>query len=132
MPRSRFTIDAGAVRRNAARLVDVLGGSELWAVVKADGYGHGALDVSRAALAGGARALCVATVAEGATLRAALPEPRIVVLGPTADDELAAAREARLELVVGAPGSRPESLPLHLKLDTGMGRWGLVRAGGRR
>ena len=125
MSRSRFTIDAGAVRRNAARLVDVLGGSQLWAVVKADGYGHGALDVSRAALAGGARMLCVATVAEGATLRAAVSEPRIVVLGPTADHELAAAREARLELVVGTPGSRPESLPLHLKLDTGMGRWGL-------
>jgi len=130
--RSRFTIDAGAVRRNAARLVDVLGGSELWAVVKADGYGHGALDVSRAALAGGARGLCVATVAEGATLRAALPEPRIVVLGPTAEHELPAARDARLELVVGTVGPVPERVLLHLKLDTGMGRWGLseLAAGG--
>jgi alanine racemase len=125
VPRSRFTIDAGAVRRNAARLADVLGGTELWAVVKADGYGHGALDVSRAALAGGARALCVATVAEGATLRAALPDPRIVVLGPTADHEVGGAREARLELVVGGAGPRPDGIPLHLKLDTGMGRWGL-------
>ena len=125
MPRSRFTIDVGAVRRNAARLVDVLDGAELWAVVKADGYGHGALDVSRAALAGGAKALCVATVAEGATLRAALPAPPIVVLGPTADHELPVARGARLELVVGAPGPVPDGVPLHLKLDTGMGRWGL-------
>jgi alanine racemase len=125
VPRSRFTIDLGAVRRNAARLGEVLDGAELWAVVKADGYGHGALDVSRAALAGGARTLCVATVAEGARLRASLPEPRIVVLGPTAGHEVPSAREARLELVVGAPGPLPEGLPLHLKLDTGMGRWGL-------
>ena len=49
MPRSRITIDLGAVRRNAERMRDVLDGSELWAVVKADGYGHGAADVSRSA-----------------------------------------------------------------------------------
>ena len=125
MPRSRFTIDLGAVRRNAERLLDVLGGAELWAVVKADGYGHGAADVSRAALAGGATVLCVATVAEGARLRRAFPDARLLVLGPTRSDELSAARAARLELVVGAPGPLPEGLPLHLKLDTGMGRWGL-------
>ena len=46
-------------------------GAELWAVVKADGYGHGALDVSRAALDGGATALAVATLAEALPLRAA-------------------------------------------------------------
>jgi len=128
--RSRFTIDVGAVRRNAARLVDVLAPAELWAVVKADGYGHGALDVSRAALAGGARALCVATVAEGARLRAELAEPRIIVLGPGHDHELRRARAARLELVVGSPGPLPEGLALHLKLDTGMGRWGLSELAG--
>ena len=132
MPRSRFTIDVGAVRRNAARLVDVLDGAELWAVVKADGYGHGALDASRAALAGGARALCVATVAEGARLRSGMAEPRIIVLGPTADREVATAREAGLELVVGTPGAVPDGVPLHLKLDTGMGRWGLSELVDRR
>ncbi len=128
VPRSRFTIDVGAVRRNAARLVDVLGGSELWAVVKADGYGHGALDVSRAALAGGARALCVATVAEGAKLRAALPEPRIVVLGPTADRELATAREARLELVVGTAGPVPGRRAAPPQARHGHGPLGPLRA----
>ena len=58
MERSSFTIDLGAVRRNAETLLRAAGGAELWAVVKADGYGHGAVDVSRAALeAGATRAL---------------------------------------------------------------------------
>jgi alanine racemase len=47
------------------------------------------------------------------------------VLGPTGADELSAARDAGLELTVVAAGPLPEGLPLHLKLDTGMGRWGL-------
>jgi alanine racemase len=126
VPRSRITVDLGAVRRNAERLREVLGGSELWAVVKADGYGHGATDVSRAALAGGATALCVATVREGLALRPHVPGVRLVVMGPWSDEELASAREASLELVVPAPRALPDGIPLHVKLDTGMGRWGLA------
>jgi alanine racemase len=122
LARSEITIDLGALRRNARRLADVLGGAELWAVVKADGYGHGALDCARAALAGGATVLCVATVAEAVELRRALTDVRLLVLSPT--DELRAAREARLELCVSGPV--PDGLPVHLKLDTGMGRWGLA------
>jgi alanine racemase len=121
--RSEIAIDLGAVRRNARRLLDALGGAELWAVVKADGYGHGAADCARAALAGGATALCVATVPEATALRREQPEARILVMGPASDDELADARAARLELVVS--GAVPEGLPVHVKLDTGMGRWGL-------
>src|SRR6266511_3326794 len=121
--RSTITIDLGAVRRNAARLLDALSGSELWAVVKADGYGHGALDVSRAVLGAGSTALCVATVPEGLALRRELAKARIVVLGPHSANELSEAREARLELVV-ANGALPEGVPIHLKLDTGMGRYG--------
>jgi alanine racemase len=123
LPRSLVTVDLGALRRNAARLVEVLDGAELWAVVKADGYGHGAVECGRAALEAGAAALCAATVAEALELRSALPEPRIVVLGPSVA-EAAAAREARLELTV-PDGRLPEGSPVHLKLDTGMGRWGL-------
>jgi alanine racemase len=120
--RSELTIDLGAVRRNAERLVAVLEGAGLWAVVKADGYGHGAVDVGRAALDAGAAALCVATVAEGVAVRAALPAARIVVLGPST--EAREARAAGLELTVGV-GEIPDDVPVHLKLDTGMGRWGL-------
>jgi alanine racemase len=122
--RSELTIDLGALRRNVAALVRLLDGAELWAVVKADAYGHGARDVAGSALEAGASALCVATVPEGLELRAAAAEARIVVLGPSAPVEVAAAREARLELVV-AGGEVPPGVPVHLKLDTGMGRWGL-------
>ena len=123
MQRSLVTVDLGAIRDNARTLAGVLGRTELWAVVKADGYGHGAADAARAALEGGATTLCVATVGEALLLRAALPDARLLVLGPTPPDEVAQAREARLELTV--PDERlPEGIPLHLKLDTGMGRWG--------
>jgi alanine racemase len=119
--RSEVTIDLGALRRNAGRLLEALGGAELWAVVKADGYGHGAVDCGRAALEAGATALCLATVAEAVEVRDALPEARIIVFGLT--DEIARAREARLELCVGE--NVPEGVPVHVKLDTGMGRWGV-------
>jgi alanine racemase len=123
MRRSEVTIDLGALRRNVARLRAVLGETELWAVVKADGYGHGAVDVARAATDAGAKALCVATVAEGLCLRQALPGQRLIVLSPPY--ALREAREARLELAVGqAP--IPENVPVHVKLDTGMGRYGLA------
>jgi alanine racemase len=122
--RSEITIDLGAIRHNARRLLEALAGSELWAVVKANGYGHGATDVAGAALEAGASALCVVTVAEALELRRGLPEARIVVMCPT--DRLREAREARLELVVSVPGEIPDGIPVHLKLDTGMGRWGLA------
>ena len=124
MERSSFTIDLGAVRRNAAALARAAAGAEVWAVVKAEGYGHGAVDVARAALDGGATALCVATVPEALHVRTALREARVVVMGPVGEHEVAEARAARLELVA-ADGRVPEGLPVHLKLDTGMGRWGL-------
>ncbi len=124
MPRSLFTLDLGAVRHNCRALLRVLEGAELWAVVKADAYGHGADDVARAALEAGASALCVATVPEGIALRGRLPEARLIVLGPSDEEAVAAAREAALELVV-TDERLPEGVPLHLKLDTGMGRWGL-------
>jgi alanine racemase len=122
--RSEITIDLGAIRHNARRLLEALEGGELWAVVKANGYGHGAGDVGRAALEAGATALCVVTVAEAVELRRELAEPRIIVMCPT--DEVAEARESRLELVISVGGEIPEGIPVHLKLDTGMGRWGLA------
>ena len=126
MGRSEITIDLGAVRHNVRVLLDALAGAELWAVVKADGYGHGAADVGGAALGAGATALCTATVPEALTLRQEHPDARLIVMGPTADDEVAPARNARLELVVADDGPLPKGVPLHLKLDTGMGRWGLA------
>jgi len=125
MARSELTVDLGAIRRNARRLLAALDGAELWAVVKADGYGHGATDVGAAALASGASVLCVATVPEALVLRRALGLVRILVLGPASNREIAEAREAGLELVI-VDGEVPEGVRVHLKLDTGMGRWGLA------
>jgi alanine racemase len=65
--------------------------------------------------------LCVATLPEALALRRELPHARILVMGPVA--ELAEVREAGLELMVSGPP--PEGVPVHVKLDTGMGRWGL-------
>ena len=55
--------------------------------MKADAYGHGAVEVARVALEEGARALCVATVGEGVALRSALPDARILVMGPSRDED---------------------------------------------
>ena len=123
MSRSSFTLDLAAVRHNARTLLGALAGAELWAVVKADGYGHGAADVARAALDGGATALCVTSVAEALELRSTAADARIVVLGPTSTDDVGPAHDARLELVV-VDGRIPDGVAVHLKLDTGMGRWG--------
>jgi alanine racemase len=124
MHRSEITIDLGAVRRNVRRLRSVLGRTELWAVVKADAYGHGAADVAGAALGEGAQALCVATVAEGLALRGDFPGVRLLVMGPSTGREIAQARDAELDLAV-ADEAIPEGVRVHVKLDTGMGRWGL-------
>jgi alanine racemase len=125
MHRSELTVDLGAVRRNARTLLRMLDGAQLWAVVKANAYGHGAVDVAAAALDEGVGALCVATVQEARELRSEFPLARILVMGPTSSSrEVAEAREAKLELAVWEE-EIPEGVRVHLKLDTGMGRWGL-------
>ena len=124
MRRSEITIDLSALRRNVRRLREAAGDAELWAVVKADAYGHGAKDVAGAALAAGAAALCVATVSEGEALRQRYPEARILVMGPLRAREAEGALRNRLE-VTAHSGDLPRGLPVHLKVDTGMGRWGM-------
>lgn len=73
-------IDLGAIRHNVARLRQLAAPAGLWAVVKADGYGHGAVAVATAALAAGADGLCVALASEGAVLRDAGIDAPILVL----------------------------------------------------
>ena len=125
MHRSEITVDLGALRRNVRTLLRAAEGSQLWAVVKANGYGHGMGDAAGAALGAGAAGLCVATIPEGLALRSEFRVERILVLGPASSTrEVAYARDAGLELAI-AQEEIPEGVPVHLKLDTGMGRYGL-------
>ena len=132
--RATAVVDLGAIERNCRTLRARLGSAELCAVVKADGYGHGAVECARAALAGGAGWLAVAAAAEAAELRAALPDARLLVLGALtpaeldvalgADADVTAWRSEHLELI-RVRGSALGRLPrVHVKADTGMGRLG--------
>jgi alanine racemase len=109
-------------------------GTELCAVVKADGYGHGALSCARAALAGGASRLAVAAAAEAGELRAGLGDAPLFVMGALTAEELGLALEAGAEVAVwrqeflelAGAEARRRGAParVHVKHDTGMGRLG--------
>jgi alanine racemase len=125
MHRSEVTVDLGALRRNVRTLLRAAAGSQLWAVVKSNGYGHGMVDAAGAALGAGASGLCVATIPEGLALRDEFRLEPILVLGPASSArEVALARDAALELAI-ADGEIPEGVRVHLKLETGMNRYGL-------
>ena len=130
--RALARVNVAAIERNVALLRGRLtGGAELCAVVKADGYGHGAVRSARAALAGGASRLAVATVAEAARLRAGEISEPVLVMGAISTEELPIALQARAEVVawsepfvadLAAAAAAP--VRVHVKLDTGMGRLG--------
>ena len=82
MHRSELTVDLGALRRNVRTLLRALDGTQLRPEVKAEEYGHGAVDVAGAALGAGAHAVCVVTVPEAVELRDELPTARILCMGP--------------------------------------------------
>jgi alanine racemase len=129
--RTQARVNVAAITRNCARLSSELrGGAALCAVVKADGYGHGAVQSARGALAGGAAWLAVASAREVRELReAGLRDVRILVMGAltTAELEQALADDADvvvwsehyLQAVAAAGGG-----DVHVKLDSGMGRLG--------
>ena len=125
-------IDLDAIAHNVRVLRERVAPSELWAVVKADGYGHGAVDVARAAVGAGAEGLCVALVDEGIELRKAGIDDPILILSEQPPE--AAARIVKYELTptvyrrsfldaLAAEG--PKELAVHLKIDTGMQRVGI-------
>jgi alanine racemase len=132
--RAVAVVDQDAVERNCARLVEELRGTRLCAVVKANGYGHGAVECARSALAGGATWLAVAAAAEAAELRSQLPDAQVLTMGALTEAELDMALGAKSDVAVWRPGFarlagergaelgvRPR---LHVKYDTGMGRLG--------
>jgi alanine racemase len=131
--RAAARIDLGAIRHNTAVLARAAGRARLMAVVKAEGYGHGATAAARAALAGGATALAVATAGEVEELRAAGIGAPILVMGPLTGGEWARAVAADAELAVWTPEAARRAtaagvgrpVRVHLKIDTGMGRLGV-------
>jgi alanine racemase len=136
---TRLIVDRGILERNAALIRERLSPStRLMAVVKANGYGHGAIESAHAAIHGGASFLGVATVAEACELRDAGVATPILVLGSSdpAEANLAATRDISLgvgdivqcsrllDSLLANPPARP--LQIHLKIDTGMRRFGIA------
>lgn len=135
--RALARVSVGAVQRNCAHLRSLLtGGAELCAVVKADGYGHGAVECARAAQRGGATWLAVATAGEAALLRAAGLSGRLLAMGSLTRAEVPTALAADADVVVWEPefatalaervGESGVPARIHVKLDSGMGRLGAI------
>jgi alanine racemase len=122
-------VDLAAVRGNAKLLRHAAGSAELMAVVKADGYGHGAVEVARAALDGGASWLGVCYVEEALELRAAgITAPVLAWLTGPGTPWRHAVRNA-IDVSVSVPAMLTEvtgagTARVHLELDTGLGRGG--------
>lgn len=125
-------IDLAALRHNIGELRRICAPAELWAVIKADGYGHGSVEIARTALAAGAGGLAVALAEEGVTLRDfAVPGP-ILLLSEQPPDQIPAivaadliptvytAAYAKALSAAAAPGTA-----VHVKVDTGMQRVGV-------
>lgn len=130
----RAEVDLARIGRNLARIRTVAGGREVWGVVKANAYGHGAVPVGRTLAAAGAHGLAVSSLEEGLELRHGGVSCPILVLGGLRSEALPAASAEGLTIAVVGPEQLAEYaqlLPrhpvrLHLKLDTGMGRFGLL------
>jgi alanine racemase len=132
--RALASVNLAAIERNVNTLRGRLGpGTTICVVVKADGYGHGSVQVARAALRAGASSLAVATADEAMTLREAGIEGTIIVLGALSGEELPVALAAGAEVVAWDErfihslraqlrGAKP--VGVHVKLDSGMGRLG--------
>jgi alanine racemase len=135
-------VDLRAMVHNTATLAELVAPSALCAVVKADGYGHGARSVWRALVAGGARVLGVALVDEGIELREDGADVPILLLSESPSTALPDAIAAGLTLTVGSRRGADELVraaaaaatagvdvpPVHVKVDTGMHRHGVAQA----
>src|SRR5437763_4962773 len=137
--RTRVEVDLAAIVSNA-RAVRAVTGTEVFAVVKADGYGHGAVAVARAlAAARAVSGFAVSLVEEGVLLRDAGVAAPVLVMGPSqhgGEDDMVM---AGLTPVIGCPEDlaalaavarrRSRTIDAHLKVDTGMGRLGVPADG---
>jgi alanine racemase len=131
-------VDLGAIAHNVRLLREHAGPAQVMAVVKADGYGHGATRVARAALAAGAAELGVATVDEALALRAdgitapvlAWLHPPGIDFGPAllADVEIAVSSVRQLDELLDATRRTGRTATVSVKVDTGLNRNGVLAA----
>jgi alanine racemase len=124
-------IDRAALRHNAKVVRDRIGSAEMLAVVKADAYGHGLLGVAQA-LANDAQLFGVANLEEAVTLRASFPHP-IIILGPAIPEERSAIVERGFIPTLSSfeeaeAFARIGNVAVNFKIDTGMGRMGVVES----
>lgn len=134
-------IDLTAIAHNVAVLTELAAPAQLCVVVKADGYGHGALPVARTAVSAGAPWLAVALVEEGIELRQGGIEVPILLLSEPRPNEMIEVFTHQLRPTVYSPAgaaavaaavgdaavsaaAKDQTLPVHLKVDTGMHRVG--------
>lgn len=136
-PLSYIEVERAAIAHNVRAIAGHIGPRvALMAVVKANAYGHGAVEVARVALASGASWLAVARVMEGVELRQAGLTAPILVMSYTPPEHVEAALEAGLSFALAEwhVAERAEqcaarlntTAQVHLKVDTGMGRFGLL------
>lgn len=134
LPRAEVVVDLDAIRHNVALLAARATGAATMAVVKADGYGHGALPVARAALEAGATWLGSCSLAEALDLRAGgitapvlswldVPETDVAA-GIEADVDLSASSGRELDAIVDSARRAGRQARVHLKIDTGLSRNG--------
>src|SRR5688572_24299350 len=126
-------VDLDAFSRNVAAVASrIPRESKLVAVLKADAYGHGAVELAPRAVANGASIIAVALVEEAVQLRQAGLTAPLLVLGPVVPEQLSLAEANNLILGIVGPDQLTQAhesgrpLRIHLKLDSGMGRMGLV------
>lgn len=135
-PLIRAEIDLGAVAYNVRELRRITStGAQLMIAVKADGYGHGAVQIAQTALQNGADSLAVARVNEGLELRAAGIGAPILILGYTAAHWAETLVAEQLVPTIfslqiardlsAAAVSKQVKIPIQVKIDTGMGRLGI-------
>lgn len=128
-------VNTGLIQHNVAIVAEQVAPAKVWAVVKANAYGHGAVPVAQAALQAGAQGLCVAIVDEGVALRRAgatcpilllseqPPEMAELVVGYNLTPTVTTTRGAAVLATAAAMADR--TVAVHIKIDTGMHRMGV-------
>jgi alanine racemase len=129
-------VHTGLISHNVAIVAQRTAPVQVWAVVKANGYGHGAVQVATAALAGGATGLCVAIVDEGVALRRAgitapilllseqPPELADLIVGYQLTPTVTTTRGAAV--LAASAAAADQTIKVHIKVDTGMHRVGVA------